>query len=184
MEQTENQSVKERLKAYIKFKNISVRNFESTCGLSYGFVGNMRNSMQPDKISRISHYFPDLNTGWLLTGEGQMLKESTTNVGEISGNGNTVGMTVSQTIKRNSGQNAGRDIHNPPCPYGDKHFMAELEAQRKLAERQLEVYSASLSQRDEQIRTAQSQIDTLIKQNQEQFNRFMALLEMMQNKTV
>lgn len=115
-----------------------------------------------------------------MTGEGEMLKDSSTNVSEISGSGNTVGMTVTQTIGENSGQNAGRDINNPPCPYGEKHLMAELEAQRKLAERQLEVYSTSLSQRDEQIRTAQTQIDTLIKQNQEQFNRLMSLLEMMQ----
>lgn len=176
MESTENQSVKERLKSYIKFKNISVRSFESTCGFSYGFVGNMRNSMQPDKILRISHCFPDLNAGWLITGEGEMLKDSSTTVGEVSGNDNTIGMTVTQTISENSGQNAGRDINN----YGERQFMAELEAQRLLAARQLEVYAASLDKKDEQIRTAQSQIDTLIKQNQEQFNRFMSLLEAMQ----
>ncbi len=76
MENSENQNVRERLKSYIKFKNMSVRSFESSCGLSYGFVGNMRNSMQPDKITRISHCFPELNTGWLMTGEGEMLKES------------------------------------------------------------------------------------------------------------
>ena len=58
--------------------------------------------------------------------------------------------------------------------------MAEIKAQRHLAERQLEVYASSLEKKDEQIRTAQAQIDTLIKQNQEQFNRFMSLLEMMQ----
>ena len=96
MESIESQSVKERLKSYIKFKNISVRSFESTCGFSYGFVGNMRNSMQPDKILRISHCFPDLNTGWLITGEGEMLKDSSMTVGEVSGNDNTIGMTVTQ----------------------------------------------------------------------------------------
>lgn len=180
----ENETIKERLILFIKYLNIGQGKFESRCGLANGYVNNIRRSITPEKLQQIVRQYPELNSGWLMTGEGQMLKESTTNVGEISGSGNTVGMTVSQTIKRNSGQNAGRDIHNPPCPYGDKHFMAELEAQRKLAERQLEVYSASLSQKDEQIRTAQSQIDTLIKQNQEQFNRFMALLEMMQNKTV
>lgn len=68
-------SVKERLKAFIEEKGISVRSFESQCGLSYGYVGNMRQSIQPDKIKRIAHCFPDLNTGWLLTGEGNMLKD-------------------------------------------------------------------------------------------------------------
>lgn len=68
-------SVKERLKAFIEKKGISVRSFETRCGLSYGYVGNMRQSIQPDKIKRIAHCFPELNTGWLLTGEGTMLKD-------------------------------------------------------------------------------------------------------------
>ena len=68
-------SVKQRLKEYIKYKGIPVRLFESTCGLSYGYVSNMRVSIQPDKVSNIARHYPDLNTGWLLTGEGEMLKE-------------------------------------------------------------------------------------------------------------
>lgn len=176
----ENETIKERLILFIRHLNIGQGKFETRCGLANGYVNNIRRSITPEKLQQIARQYPELNAGWLMTGEGEMLKESTTNVGEISGSGNTVGMTVTQTIGENSGQNAGRDINNPPCPYGEQHFMAELEAQRKLAERQLEVYSTSLSQRDEQIRTAQTQIDTLIKQNQEQFNRFMSLLEMMQ----
>lgn len=66
-------TVKNRLRQYIELKGISVRLFESTCGFSYGYVGNMRQSIQPDKVKKIAHYFPDLNTGWLLTGEGRML---------------------------------------------------------------------------------------------------------------
>ena len=68
------ETVKERLRHFIEAKGISVRSFEQTCGLSYGYVGNMRNSMQPDKVKRISRYYPELNTGWLLTGEGAMLR--------------------------------------------------------------------------------------------------------------
>lgn len=177
---TENETIKERLILFIRHLNIGQGKFETRCGLANGYVNNIRRSITPEKLQQITRQYPELNAGWLMTGEGEMLKESATNVGEISGSGNTVGMTVTQTIGENNGQNAGRDIHNPPCPYGEQHFMAELEAQRKLAERQLEVYSTSLSQKDEQIRTAQSQIDTLIKQNQEQFNRFMSLLEMIQ----
>lgn len=176
----ETETIKERLILFIRHLNIGQGKFESRCGLANGYVNNIRRSITPEKLQQIARQYPELNSGWLMTGEGEMLKESATNVGEISGDGNTVGMTVNQSIGENNGQNAGRDILNPPCPYGDKHFLTEIEAQRKLAERQLEVYSASLSQRDEQIRTAQSQIETLIKQNQEQFNRFMSLLEMMQ----
>lgn len=66
-------SVKERLKAYIEYKKISVRSFENRCGLSYGYVNNMRVSIQPAKLKSISVQFPDLNKSWLLTGEGDML---------------------------------------------------------------------------------------------------------------
>lgn len=44
------------------------------CGFSTGFVYNMRVSMQPDKAMRIANTFPDINIGWLLTGEGEMIK--------------------------------------------------------------------------------------------------------------
>lgn len=68
-------TVKERLKQFITYKGISVRSFERDCGLSYGYVNNMRVSIQPDKITSIASQFPELNTGWLLTGEGEMLRD-------------------------------------------------------------------------------------------------------------
>jgi predicted RNase H-like nuclease (RuvC/YqgF family) len=67
-------SVKERIKKFIKYKGIPVRKFESICGFSYGYIANIRVSIQPDKVMRIAEHFPELNTGWLLTGEGEMLK--------------------------------------------------------------------------------------------------------------
>lgn len=70
-------TVKERLAEYIKYKGISVNRFEKTNGLSTGYVRNMRVSIQPDKLSSIAHNYPDLNTGWLMTGEGEMLKKET-----------------------------------------------------------------------------------------------------------
>lgn len=44
------------------------------CGLSSGFVNNIVNSIQPKTLSTISKQFPDLNTTWLLTGDGDMIK--------------------------------------------------------------------------------------------------------------
>ena len=38
-------SVKHRIKQFIEYKNISVREFERRCGLSYGYVNNMRVSI-------------------------------------------------------------------------------------------------------------------------------------------
>ncbi len=80
-------TVKERLREFIEYKGISIRSFESTCGLSYGYVGNMRQSIQPDKVTKIAHCFPDLNTGWLLSGEGEMLKTDQAAVKDYSAGG-------------------------------------------------------------------------------------------------
>ncbi len=68
-------SVKERLKEFIKYKKISERKFCLAAGLTVTYVNNIRVSIQPDKIKSIAVAFPELNTGWLLTGEGQMLKK-------------------------------------------------------------------------------------------------------------
>lgn len=67
-------SVKERLKEYIKYKKLSDRAFCIKVGLSPTYVSSMKVSIQPDKVNMIAVHFPDLNTGWLLTGEGEMLK--------------------------------------------------------------------------------------------------------------
>ena len=71
-------TVKERLKSFIDYKKISVRSFERQCHLSYGYVNNIRVSIKTDKITSIALHFPELNTGWLLTGEGEMLKSNFT----------------------------------------------------------------------------------------------------------
>ncbi|MEG1899427.1 MAG: hypothetical protein RR183_07110 [Bacteroidales bacterium] len=68
-------TVKERLITYLKYRKISPRQFTIAIGVSESYVSNIRTSIQPDKIDSITNHFPDLNTGWLLTGEGQMLKK-------------------------------------------------------------------------------------------------------------
>jgi hypothetical protein len=71
----ENETVKDRLISFIKFKGLNKNKFEALCGLSKRYVSNISVSIQPDKIKKISLTFPELNTGWLLSGEGEMLKE-------------------------------------------------------------------------------------------------------------
>ena len=77
-------SVKERIKKFAKYKEKSIRAFEAKCGLTLGYVNAIRVSLQPDKIQRIASHYPDLNTEWLLTGEGQMLKTLRNGVIEIT----------------------------------------------------------------------------------------------------
>lgn len=69
-------TVKERLVQYIKSKGLSNSEFCRRIGVSNAFISSMRRSMQPDKTESIALNFPDLNISWLLTGKGEMLKDS------------------------------------------------------------------------------------------------------------
>ena len=68
-------TVKERLISFLQYEKIGQKKFADTVGLSAGYVNAIRNSIQPATLDRISMHFPELNIGWLLTGEGSMLKE-------------------------------------------------------------------------------------------------------------
>ena len=69
-------TVKQRLIEYLKYKNIGQVKFAESIGLSRGYVNNIVNSIQPKTLHKITMYYTDLNTSWLLTGEGEMLKDS------------------------------------------------------------------------------------------------------------
>lgn len=83
--------VKQRLIAFIRYLGLSKNAFEHTCGLSTRYVSNISSSVSPEKLKKISLKFPELNTAWLLTGEGEMLKPSASVVQHNShGNNNYV----------------------------------------------------------------------------------------------
>ena len=71
------ESVKERLITFIGSLGIGQAKFEKQCGLANGYVNNIRRSVTPEKLQKIAQEYPELNTSWLLTGEGEMLKTST-----------------------------------------------------------------------------------------------------------
>lgn len=84
-------TVKERLTEYLKFKGITKSAFGREVGVSSAYVNSITRTINPDIIKRIRLSYPDLNTDWVLLGEGQMLKPQTANsvsVGSVSGNGN------------------------------------------------------------------------------------------------
>lgn len=69
-------TVKERLLEFIKYKNLKSRAFCRSIGVSETYVSSMRSSIQPDKLSIIASVYPDLNTGWLMSGDGEMIKKN------------------------------------------------------------------------------------------------------------
>lgn len=69
-------SVKERLVSYLAYKRLSQGAFEKNVGLSNGYVNNIRKSITTDKLQKIASFDPDLNTTWLISGEGQMFEKA------------------------------------------------------------------------------------------------------------
>lgn len=65
-----------RIKTFCQAKGLTVKSFETQCGLSNGYVRNISGSIGKDKIMSICREFPDLNIGWLMTGDGEMLMTS------------------------------------------------------------------------------------------------------------
>ena len=66
--------IKERIKQFADSKGIPIYKFESTAGLSNGYVNGIRKGIGSEKLSDILRAFPELNRNWLLFGEGEMLR--------------------------------------------------------------------------------------------------------------
>jgi hypothetical protein len=76
----------ERIAVYIQFKKISPHAFEKKIELSNGYFSKQLKhlgSVGSDILIRIHHTYSDINILWILTGEGQMLKEEVINNEQI-----------------------------------------------------------------------------------------------------
>ena len=134
-------TVKERIRAFINYKKISARAFETRCGFSNGYLRQLKNSPTVDKMEMILSAYPEINREWLTVGNGEMLKDNVTlishgdNSPNISGNGNNV--------------NAASTI--------DK-ALNEIAEQRKLVAKAQDQVSVAM----EQVSKSQQQIDRLL----------------------
>lgn len=66
-------TIQERLRDFIKYLNISEREFCQIIGVSHAYVQNMRSKVNAATRAKIEAAYPLLNTEWLLTGRGDML---------------------------------------------------------------------------------------------------------------
>lgn len=66
--------IKERLTEFLTYKGIGQIKFAEAAGLSRGFVNVLGDGISSKSLNKISQAFPELNTLWLTTGEGEMLK--------------------------------------------------------------------------------------------------------------
>lgn len=66
------ETVKERLKRFIKAEGISEREFCRRVGVGSAYIQSIRKSIMPDTLQQITIQFPRLNPIWLMLGDGEM----------------------------------------------------------------------------------------------------------------
>ena len=130
-----NNTVKGRLIEYLRVKRISKSEFGRVLGVSNAYVSSIRNSITPEKIQGITQNFPDLDIQWLMTGEGQMLKPMTTQIG----NG------ASGIVIAGDNRMSNSSIDN-------RHCSDVLRAQIDLMEERLKEKDAQIKEKDAQIK--------------------------------
>lgn len=69
-------SVQERLMQFLKYKHLSKLAFANSIGRSPSYVTNMVTSIGGESAKIIERVYPELNMKWVLTGEGEMLNNS------------------------------------------------------------------------------------------------------------
>lgn len=69
-------TVKQRLVKYLKYKGIGQNKFEKSAGISNGYISNLKSTPGAGILTKILNSAPDLSQQWLLTGEGPMLVTS------------------------------------------------------------------------------------------------------------
>ncbi len=95
--------IKERFKEFIAYKRLTQRRFQASIGVSSSYVNGITDGIGAGVLRKLSITYPELNTDWLLTGEGEMLNhpsDKTANQSisghhgtSVAGNGNNVNTT-------------------------------------------------------------------------------------------
>ncbi len=69
-------TTKERIIQYIDFKGIGISNFLKETDIKRGFLDSdkLKSTVSDVFIAKIIAKYPDINVKWLLTGEGEMIK--------------------------------------------------------------------------------------------------------------
>jgi SOS-response transcriptional repressor LexA len=112
-------AVKQRLIQFIKFIHLTQRAFEQRCGMSNGYVANIRKGIGEEYLLSIAQQFPQLNRAWLLFGEGEMLKRDNsigTAINNGTNNGNIIGYN-NGNVSNNS--NDVEEVDAEVIPYID-----------------------------------------------------------------
>ena len=66
-------TIKDRILLFIKSLDIGQKKFEINCGLSNGYVNNLKATPSARVLQKIFGKYPELNRTWLLSGDGEMI---------------------------------------------------------------------------------------------------------------
>ena len=73
-------TVKERLIEFLEKEGIPKTTFSAQISDSKSYVNSISQSIQPDKLLRISQLYPRLNLEWLMVGKGEMIRKEETGI--------------------------------------------------------------------------------------------------------
>lgn len=102
--------MKKRLIEFLSYLSIGQKKFEQNCGLSNGYVDKLGDNITLRSLNKISFAYPELNTMWLQTGEGEMLKPKhvtqnmSGNINVSGGNSAFVGQMHGGTFNQDAGK--------------------------------------------------------------------------------
>lgn len=112
---------KERILKYIEKKKLTKTIFFNQTGIKRGFLDadKLNQAVSDEHFAKIIATYPDINLEWLLTGKGEMLKDS--------------GSVISQTIKGNGNiSNAGNNNINIPIQTTPQELSEDKELLKEL----------------------------------------------------
>lgn len=109
--------IKERFLEFISYKGLSKRKFQESVGVSNSYIQNISSGISAEVLYRIANTYPELNTDWLLTGDGDMLKDNKLTEAHIP---ESKGITI-ETLDK---YNRAKELGIPLLPEVDFKFAA------------------------------------------------------------
>lgn len=139
------ENAKERLIKFLAFKGLGQTKFERLCGLSNGYINNLKANPGQKSLQKIVGAFPDLSPVWLLTGDGPMILPAS-------------GIIVNSNVKNSGNFNAGSGV----LSVGDLSSVAILEKENEMLRAQVSSLLADKKILQDQLDAANEKISKLI----------------------